>query len=294
MDPNLLMLSQTFLTKGTMSLQSSTSKVCSLRAAPVRSWLQRDMQSKKRKLCKLPTIPEVELEDVVQPMQVPRCSSPAQPEQPPLLPEPMIVSNDSAQSAAILLRLKSAGLSERRALITWICSASPALAATEMGSDMVQMALKVAKGEEREVLLSSLQGSILDLCTSAHGHLVITTLIESMPISAIDFIPQELAGKGVEIAQNRFGYRVLEAMAMHCSELQLSGLAEEISQATVLLSRHMYGNFVLQHFLEYGNASCQSNVICCLITEIKLLAMDRTASNVVLKALEVIGYKSSV
>merc|ERR1711907_504264 len=75
-------------------------------------------------------------------------------------------------------------------------------------------------------------------------------------------------------------------MIMHCSESQMAGLAQEIALATVELSRHAHGNFVVQHLLEYGTEACRCEILRRLMPEMSLLAIDRTASHVVEKAIE--------
>jgi hypothetical protein len=200
--------------------------------------------------------------------------------------EPFSIASNAGWADAVAARLKDACCSDRAPLLAWLCEGLPALAFTELGSGVVQLACRVAAGIERNVLTSKFQGSILDLCASPHGYQVLTTLVETMPVSAITFIARELTGKGGEIARSRFGYRVLEAMIMHCSESQMAGLIDEIIADTVQLSRHTYGNCVVQHLLEYGTDSCQSSIVRHMMPEMCSLAMDRTASHVVQKALD--------
>jgi len=255
------------------------------------------LQQKKRKLAKqwprMPTIVEAEEEK--------ECASLASfgvvaspPLQPPLLPsglpdnltDPMALASNAQCADAFAARLKCACQNDRCVLLSWLGGVFPSLALSEVGSHVVQVACKVASGAQRMVLISKLQGYIVDLCMSPHGCEVLTTLVESMPVSAIGFVPHELTGSGGLIARNRFGFRVLEAMTMHCSETQMADLEMEIALATVHLSRHTYGNFVVQHLLEYGTQACRSDIIQRLLPDMPLLAMDRTASHVVEKAID--------
>lgn len=72
---------------------------------------------------------------------------------------------------------------------------------------------------------------------------------------------------------------------MHCSECQMAGLNEELVQQTVQLVRDPHGSSVMQHLLEYASAECRLSIVQHLIPSVSLLAMHRTASPVILKAL---------
>merc|ERR1719265_2768595 len=106
-----------------------------------------------------------------------------------------------------------------------------------------------------------------------------------MPMSSLDFVGRELLGRAGAMARDRFGYRVCETMIMNCTELQMSDIGQEFVSETLELARHRHGSFVMQHLLEYGSASCKAEIIRNLMPELPLLAMDRTASHVVEKAL---------
>jgi len=282
--PPRSMLSQTGACRG----ERQSSLLGIVRQGPPRPAQFGQLQNKKRRLAqqlpRLPTIVEVEEEDdgVPPPAQSPPLPSGL----PESLTDPFGLASDASWAEAFAMRLKTASKTERTVLLAWLSMAFAPLACSEVGSDVVQVACKVASGAQRILLISKLQGSIADLCTSPHGYQVVLTLVETMPVSAIGFIAEELTGRAGEIARNRFGYRVLEAMTMHCSGEQLADLAKELVLDSVELSRHVFGNFVIQHLLEYGSQACQSAIVQRLIPEIPMLAMDRTASHVVERALE--------
>merc|ERR1712228_507354 len=76
------------------------------------------------------------------------------------------------------------------------------------------------------------------------------------------------------------------AMMMHCLDKHVSGLANEVVTEVVDLSGHTFGNCVVQHVLEYGTPSCRSSITRRLATAMPSLVMNRIASRVVEKALE--------
>lgn len=250
------------------------------------------LNNKKRKLLTLPTIVEEDSEDSEEDLVPPATAPLAALQHPPLsswLPEsftePRFLASSAPWTKAVEARLKTACETDRSVLLTWLCSALPDLAHSENGSGLVQLACKVATGTERTMLVSPLQGFVASLCVSPHGHQALISLIETMPMSKIGFVAHELVGRAGEMARNRFGYRVCEALIMHCTEAQMSELGQEFISETVELARHGHGNFVMQHLLEYGTASYKTEIIRRLMPETSLLAMDRTASHVVAKAL---------
>jgi len=263
------------------------------------------LQQKKRRLAKLlprmPTIAEAEedKECALLASSVVVAAPPWQPGQllpsglPENLTDPMTLASSPQCAEAFAARLKTACENDRRVLLSWLSTVFPSLALSEVGSHVVQVACKVASGIQRTMLVSKLKGTqtVLDLCMSPHGCEVLTTLVESMPVSAIGFVPQALTGRGGQIARHRFGFRVLEALTMHCSVPQMAALAQELMLEAAALSRHAYGHRVIQHLLEYGTQACQSCIIQNLMPEMPLLAMDRTATRVVEKALDHVGVK---
>merc|ERR550525_2330495 len=52
-----------------------------------------------------------------------------------------------------------------------------------------------------------------------------------------------------------------------------------------MLSRHLYGNFVMQHLLEQGSPTRRKSILNQLLPVLPYLAMHRTASHVVQSAL---------
>lgn len=249
------------------------------------------MRSKKRRLSNLPTIVEADAEDLEADSGAGLATSALVAPKPQPLPSGLAGQFDSQSlisssvwADSVSMRLKEAGDAERQALLFWLCTVFPSLAFTEHGSSVAEVACKVAEGVERSMIAGKLKGHVTALCVSPYGHQVLTTFIETMPVSALGFVLSELVGKEGDMARHEFGYRVLEALIRHCSEQQIVGLANNIILETVELSRHRHGNFVVQHLLEYGVPECRSSIIRRMQSEIAPLAMDRVASHVVHKA----------
>jgi len=115
---------------------------------------------------------------------------------------------------------------------------------------------------------------------------VLVTLVQSMSVSSIEFVADEIAGCCAKVTRDRFGSLVLEAMAMHCSEDQLAMLAAELVDDAVELSRHPHSSSVIQNLLEYGPPKCRKAIAKRLIPEAPLLAMHHRGRFVVEQAFQ--------
>ncbi|CAE8735200.1 unnamed protein product [Polarella glacialis] len=71
---------------------------------------------------------------------------------------------------------------------------------------------------------------------------------------------------------------------VHSSESELQGLIGMVKEKCEELSRHQFGNFVVQHLFEH-QASCRPDLLKPLLCKMSELAMHRTASHVVQSAL---------
>lgn len=123
---------------------------------------------------------------------------------------------------------------------------------------------------------------------SKHGNYVIQRIIELMPASVSSFIVEELRGAGCEAACHRFGCRVICRLLEHLTPdgEQISALVNEILSEAGPLSRHPYGNYVMQHILEFGLASQRSQVVLALCASMQANARNRNSSHTLEKALE--------
>jgi hypothetical protein len=213
----------------------------------------------------LPIIAEVDFEDSdesdVSTARFHHLSDNALPEGwPDALVNPWNLLNDEA-SCKLILRMLKDGKYDQSALLAWLCPALLSLACSDHGSQVVYAVLEIATGDARNMIASQFHGCVRDLCMSPTGHLVLSEFIGTMPISAIGFVAIELEGKALEVARHKFGYRVLEAMIMHGSHLQISKLSAELVKATVVLAKDPYGQHVLRHLLEHGSEGCRREVV---------------------------------
>jgi hypothetical protein len=204
---------------------------------------------------------------------------------PQSLVDPVVLVDNASDTDLVVKALKDGCKQDKSKIAAWLVTAMPTLSKDKVGSGAVKVALENATGIDRKMLVSALRGSVSQLCVSPHGFEVLVTVVETMPVSDIGFVAYEMIGHGTEVARNRWGSHVLEAMTMHCTEEQMAQLETELAQESLQMSRHPYANSVVQHLLEYASDRCKAEVVKRLLPEISLLAMDRVASHVVEKAL---------
>jgi hypothetical protein len=176
------------------------------------------------------------------------------------------LTKDEAYCKAVATRLKY-DTCNRSALFAWLCPALLSLALSDCGSSVVHAILSVVSGLDRNMITSQFHGSVNELCVSPTGHLVLSELIGTMPISMIDFVCSELEGKASVLARHMFGYRVLETLIMHGSHVQTSNLSVELARAAAELAKDSYGQSVLRHLWEHGSEKIRWGVMQSLIAE---------------------------
>jgi len=137
--------------------------------------------------------------------------------------------------------------------------------------------------------MRQMHGHVVELLDSPHGNHVLQKCIEVLPPDTVQFVVDELCAfpdHGLSIAKHRFGCRILERLMEHCPADQTRVLVEDVIRNVYVLCRHPFGNYVVQHILEYGTQTQRSVVIDALLQGgVMQLAMHRFASNVIERAL---------
>lgn len=201
--------------------------------------------------------------------------------------DPSTSLEDADLSMKILYQLDNKA--KRSAILGWIQPAAFSLAMSVHGCRVVQKALDVAGGEDRDALAQQLHGKVKDLLESQHGNHVLQKCIEVLPPHSVQFIINELAAwplSWVGVAKHRFGCRVIERLLEHCSEDMMAPLTDAVVRDASALARHPYGNYVVQHVLEYGTPVHRNLLASSFVDSgIAFLAQHRIACNVIERAL---------
>merc|ERR1719265_205219 len=203
--------------------------------------------------------------------------------------DPTSASEDADLGMRILNLLESKDKVKKSSIVAWIYPATFELALSTHGCRIVQKAFDIACGDEKRELAIKLHGHVKELLESQHGNHVLQKCIEVLPPHAVQFIIDELAFwpmSWVGVAKHRFGCRVIERLLEHCPEDMTVPLTDAVVSDASALARHPYGNYVVQHVLEYGTDVHRKLLVSALVdTGIAFLAQHRIASNVIESAL---------
>merc|ERR1711865_1182292 len=158
------------------------------------------------------------------------------------------------------------------------------------GCRVIQLALDVASMAEKEALASELHNHVCLVTSSPHANFVIQKVIEVLPASSTNFVAEELVSKAVDLAQHRFGCRVLSRMVEHhlcgiTASPSTNKLIDELLLETDQLIRHNFARHVLELILEHGSESHKHSIAKTIQNNIFYYAKNRCASYVLEKAL---------
>jgi pumilio RNA-binding family len=199
------------------------------------------------------------------------------------------VTEDADLSVKLLNLLESKDKAKRAAILWWLQPVVFELSLTVHGCRVIQKAFDVAGGEHGDALAAQLHGHVKELLESQHGNHVLQKCIEVLPPPSVQFIVAELACWPLTwagVAKHRFGCRVIERLLEHCPEDMTTPLIDAVVTDANVLVRHPYGNYVVQHALEYGTAAHRKRLVASFAeTGIASLSQHRIASNVIERAL---------
>jgi len=205
---------------------------------------------------------------------------------------------DGAHVKPLITRLfgqLQAGTEDDRA---WLRLFAWELAKTEIGTRILQQAVKVCTCDEGKVLFQSMKDHIWDACLNPHANHLLAECMRFLPAESWQSVVlQELEGHYKEAAQNDTGCRVLQRLIEHIAPSGLRSLRAEVIDDHLVLREVMldkFGNYVVQHCLEHDEAEervrqqvvnelCRCDRSCH--QGIHELARHKAASNVLDKAL---------
>lgn len=168
------------------------------------------------------------------------------------------------------------------------------------GCRVVQKALEGLLDEDLPDLLSEFQHNVLSCIHDQNGNHVIQKCIEvvcmrlkhSHPDSPIvdehiDFIIRDVLVNAPALSCHPYGCRVLQRILEHCNEDRKYLILDEVMKSHRKLLDDQYGNYVIQHVLQFGRDVDRDSILE-IILESGLLGLSRQkfASNVVEKLLK--------
>jgi hypothetical protein len=168
------------------------------------------------------------------------------------------------------------------------------LANHDVGCRLLQLALAGYCTAERRELAKEFRGHVRVAVESQHANHVLQRLVELLPPASLCFVVEELEKTwcSAAMAKHRFGCRLLERFLEHFTACPLAGaelgrflggLLRDVQE----LCFHPFGNFVMQHVLEYGSEEQRRMTLACLRKDLRKVALDEHAVCVLDKALAV-------
>jgi len=159
------------------------------------------------------------------------------------------------------------------------------------GCRMVQKALDDAENDEDRVALADcLRGHVWEVARCPHGNHVLQKYVTTMKPSACQFIVDEFVQMGVfgigKMARHKYACRVLQRLFEHCWPSQLDKIVDCLLADVVALAMQRYGNYVIQHLIEYGSEGTQRRAAKQLEARIAELSLNNDACMVLEKALQ--------
>jgi len=155
------------------------------------------------------------------------------------------------------------------------------------GCRVVQQAFEEGSNDERLQLVEQLRGHVWEALRCPHANHVIQKCITTTRPRDSHFIISELCQNGsgaAAAARHRYGCRILERLLEHLAE-QAQPLVDLIIAEGIELSKHVFGNYIMQHILEHGTLA-QKHRLCRMLAPVAhTLGLDPYACAVIGKAL---------
>ncbi len=169
----------------------------------------------------------------------------------------------------------------------------------------MQKALETLDEADLPILLSEFKHNVLSCIHDQNGNHVVQKCIEVMSKKAkraseagdegsadrhgrqIDFIIDDVLGNVTSLSCHPYGCRVLQRILEHCVEAKKNDALDEISKCHNVLLDDQYGNYVIQHVLQFGRHSDRDSILRIVVANgLLTLSKQKFASNVVEKLLK--------
>mmetsp|Transcript_5970 Transcript_5970/g.13564 ORF Transcript_5970/g.13564 Transcript_5970/m.13564 type:complete len:875 (-) Transcript_5970:281-2905(-) len=174
------------------------------------------------------------------------------------------------------------------------------------GCRVVQKALESLDYDDLCELLQEFDSYVLTCIQDQNGNHVMQKCIEVMSVKAkeaeartgeaglsnamsgrIQFIVDDVLANVKTLCCHPYGCRVLQRMLEHCVAFQKMVTLDEIQLCHKALLDDQYGNYVIQHVLQYGRESDRDSLLSIIVAnDLLKLSRQKFASNVVEKLLK--------
>jgi pumilio RNA-binding family len=174
------------------------------------------------------------------------------------------------------------------------------------GCRVVQKALESLAYDDLCELLREFDSYVLTCIQDQNGNHVMQKIVEVMSRKAkeaearsrepglsdamadrIQFVVDDVLANARTLCCHPYGCRVLQRMLEHCVERQRTATLDAICLCHEALLDDQYGNYVIQHVLQYGRESDRDSLLRIIVAnDLLKLSRQKFASNVVEKLLK--------
>lgn len=171
---------------------------------------------------------------------------------------------------------------------------------------MTQKALESLAYDDLCSLLHEFEQNVLTCIQDQNGNHVMQKIVEVMSVSAkeeeaksredgladsmvekIQFVVDDVLANVETLCCHPYGCRVLQRMLEHCVDFQKTATLDQIQLVHKTLLDDQYGNYVIQHVLQYGRESDRDSLLQIIVNnDLLKLSRQKFASNVVEKLLK--------
>jgi Pumilio-family RNA binding repeat len=231
-------------------------------------------------------------------MTTPSTPPPAGPP-PGLEPNPddlLAMSVDPRFSAEIMRELEDVDL--RHEMIVNLAPHTYQLSLHGVGCRVVQKILEVGNLQERILIGNSLpKGKVVECCMDVNANHVMQKFIEVLPSEETEFIISEISSafsnNVSRLAVHCYGCRVVQRILSRCEIAQTYKILDSIISHVDEMVSDQFGNYVVQHAIEYGREQDREAIIDRLARrDLITLACNKFASNVIEKSVRCVCSKT--
>lgn len=172
------------------------------------------------------------------------------------------------------------------------------------GCRVVQKALETLKESDFVDIISEFHENVFSCIHDQNGNHVIQKVVEVISSRAktyqldssekaakcssqLNFVLDCVMKNTVSLSCHPYGCRVLQRILEHCVESQKSATLNSIQKCLRTLLDDQYGNYVIQHVLQYGRKTDRDIVLQMIIeNNLLVLSKQKFASNVIEKLLK--------
>lgn len=157
------------------------------------------------------------------------------------------------------------------------------IASQKLGSKAIQAMMYIIFKEELgiDLLVSIFTKHVASLINCKVGHTLLLTLLTKAPPEISKFIDRQLCSDSLAYATDYNGLRVFRAVIDFRQQKDLTPLLDEVIAKSVILTEHLYGNYLIQTALQRSTHDFRAKFFTKMQGNFYWWARQKCSSNVV-------------